>query len=147
MPTGSKLIGALCLGILGVIIAEMVKPLFPEGTPFGYFTYVSFILGAIVGWKVLGARATDRGLTEAINNGITAVVVQILFSLFAFGSYEMLQQALMHRYSEPMEALRGIIELGMDYGSYLLNVQIIATLLIGAVISGQLASYAYRHWR
>ena len=146
MPTGSKLIGAICLAILAALVAEMVKPLFPEGTPFGYFTYVSFGLGLIVGWKSLGTRA-GKGTTEAINNGITSVVVLVFFALFVFGSYEMLMQALGRRYTEPMEALRGILEIGMFYGSYLLNVQIIATLVVGAVISGLVTEYAYRHWR
>ncbi|WP_299356142.1 TrgA family protein [uncultured Shimia sp.] len=147
MPTGSKLIGALCLGILGAVIAEMVKPLFPEGTGFGYFTYVSFAVGLFVGWKFLGARAAGRGLTEAINNGLTSVIVQVFLALFVFGSYEMIIQALGHRYSEPMEALRGILELGMFYGAFLLNAQVIMTLVVGAIVSGIITDFAYRHWR
>lgn len=146
MPTGSKLVAALCLGILGAIVAEMVKPLMPESTNFGYFTYVSFALGLIVGWRSLGAKA-GTGTADAISNGLTSVFVLIVFALFVFGSYEMVDQALRHRYSEPMEALRGIIEIGLGYGQYLLNVGVIATLFVGAVLSGLITEFAYRHWR
>ncbi len=146
MPTGSKLAAALCLGILAVIVSEMVKPLMPESTVFGYFTFVSFLLGAIVGWRYLGRRA-GAGTVNAINNGITGVVILVFFALFVYGSYEMLDQSLRHRYREPMEALRGILEIGMGYGLYLLNVSVIATLCVGAVLSGLITEYAYRHWR
>jgi len=147
MPTGSKLIGALCLGILGVIVAELVKPQFPEGTPFGYFTFVSAAFGLLIGWRVLGARASGRGLTEAVNNGITAVIAQVIVTLFALSSYEMLSQSMRHRYSDLMEALRGIIEIGGGYGVHLLNAHILAVLAVGAVLSGVIADFAYRHWR
>jgi len=146
MPTGSKLVAALCLGILGAIVSEMVKPLMPDSTAFGYFTYVSFLLGVIVGWRFLGARA-GAGTVNAINNGITGVVILVFFALFVYGSYEMLDQSLRHRYSAPMEAMRGILEIGMGYGQYLLNVGVIVTLCVGAVLSGLITEFAFRHWR
>lgn len=146
MPTGSKLIAAICLAILGAIVAEMVKPLMPESTNFGYFTVISAILGLVVGWLHLGARAGGT-ITDGINNGITAAVLLVLLGLFVFGTYEMIDQALRHRYTTMVEALRGILEIGVDYGQYLLNVNIIATLVIGAIVSGYVTEYAYRHWR
>ena len=146
MPTGSKLVAAICLAILGAIVAEMVKPLMSEGINFGHFTYVTAILGLIVGWVHLGKRAGGT-MTDGINNGITAVVILVVFALFVFGSYEMVDQALRHRYSTMMEAMRGILEIGMEYGQYLIDVEIIATLFVGAVLSGMITEYAHRRWR
>lgn len=146
MPTGSKLVAAICLAILGAIIAEMVKPLMSEGINFGHFTYVTAVLGMVVGWFHLGKHA-GGSLTDAINNGITSVVILILLALFAFGSYEMIDQSLRHRYSSLMEALRGILEIGMEYGQYLLDVEIVATLFVGAIVSGLVTEYANRRWR
>ena len=146
MPTGSKLVAAICLAILGAIVAEMVKPLMSEGINFGHFTYVTAVLGMVVGWFHLGKHA-GGSLTDAINNGITSVVILILFALFAFGSYEMIDQSLRHRYSTLMEALRGILEIGMEYGQYLLDVEIVATLFVGAIVSGLVTEYANRRWR
>lgn len=146
MPTGSKLVAAICLAILGAIVAEMVKPLMPEATNFGYFTPVSAVLGAIVGWVHLGARA-GKSLTDAVNNGITAVVLLVLFGLFVFGSYEMILNALDHSYNTMMQALRGILAIGVDYGQYLVNLRVIITLVVGAVFSGLITEYASRRWR
>ncbi|WP_127112018.1 TrgA family protein [Shimia sediminis] len=147
MPTGSKLIGALCLGILGALVAELTKPQFPEGTPFGYYTFVCGGFGLLIGWRVLGARATGKGLTDSINNGITAVVAQVLVTLFALSSYEMIAQSMRYRYSDLTEALRGVIEIGGGYALHLLSTQVLTTLVIGAVLSGVIADFAYRHWR
>lgn len=147
MPTGSKLIGALCLGILGVLVAELVKPQFPEGTAFGYFSFVCAGFGLLTGWRVLGARASGRGITDAINNGITSVIAQVLVTLFALSSYEMISQSMRHRYSDLLEALRGIIEIGGGYALYLVHPQVMTALIVGAVLSGLIADYAYRHWR
>lgn len=146
MPTGSKLVAAICLAILGAVVSEMVKPLMPESMNFGYFTWVSALLGAIVGWVHLGKRA-GGSTTDAINNGITGVVVLIVFALFVFGSYEMVNQALRHSYTKPLQAVRAILEIGMDYGQYLVNVPIILTLIVGAVVSGLCTEFAYRRWR
>ena len=147
MPTGSKLLGALCLGILGVLVAEMVKLQFPEGTVFGNFTVVCGAFGLLIGWRVLGARAKGQGTTEAINNGITAVIAQIVATLFALSSYEMLTQSMRHRYTDLLEALRGIIEIGGGYALKLVDFQIITVLVVGSILSGLIADYAYRHWR
>lgn len=148
MPTGSKLVAALCLGILGAVVAELVKVVILReiSMNFGYFTPVSAGLGLFVGWKFLGARAGGT-VTDAINNGITSVVALLFLGLFVFGTTEMLDQALRNAYSEPMEALRGIIQIAIDYARYLLDVNVIAALVIGALLSGLLAELAHRHWR
>ncbi|SHK24212.1 hypothetical protein SAMN05444000_12334 [Shimia gijangensis] len=146
MPTGSRLVAAICLAILSAIIAEMVKPLMPEATVFGKFTYVTAFLGLIVGWTHLGARA-GGSVVDGVNNGITAVALLVVFALLVFGSYEMVDQALRHRYSNLLQALRGILAIGVDYGQYLLDVEIIVTLVVGAVVSGLITEFAYRRWR
>jgi len=146
MPTANRLVAAICLAIIGAIVAELVKPLMPEGAYFGPFTYVSAAIGFCVGWVNLGPRA-GGGTAVAINNGLTSVIVLVVVGLLGFGSREMLRQALRHRYTEPMEALRGVLEIAMGYGSYLLDIKIIAVLIIGGIVSGLATETAFRRWR
>lgn len=86
-------------------------------------------------------------MTDAINNGLTAVIAQVLVSLFIFSSYEMLDQSIHLRYTDLMEAMHGILDIGMGYAKHLATVRVASALLIGAVISGWLTEFAYRNWR
>ncbi|KUJ80893.1 tellurium resistance protein [Ruegeria marisrubri] len=146
MPTAYRLVAACCLAVLAFIVSSQVINLSPEGTNFGYFTYVNIGLGVICGWVVMGKR-TGRGITAAINNGLTGMVALVFWGLFVQGTNEMFKLAMRHRYDGPFEAVLGIFQLGVEYGKVLLEPHIIWTLLIGGVVSGLLTELAWRRWR
>ena len=50
MLSSSKVSGSLCLCALAYILSELAKPQFIEDFNFGNFTYVSMLVGVIVGW-------------------------------------------------------------------------------------------------
>jgi hypothetical protein len=145
MPDAARLVSALCLALIAFIVSGQVMPLMPEGTDFGWFTWINVALGVIVGWIVMGKRA-GRGVTAAINNGITGVVSLVFWALFVQGSYEMVRQAMRNRYDGPFEALSSIFIIGMEYGLIMLVPSIIFTLLIGGVLAGFAADYAKKRW-
>ena len=145
MPESSRLIAAVGLVVIAFIVSGQVMPLMPEGTDFGYFTYVNMAIGAIVGWTVMGRRA-GRGITSAINNGVTGVVAMVFWALFVQGCYEMFRLAMRNRYDGPFEAVFAIFEIGLEYGMVLLAPNIIWTMLIGAVVAGLGTEYAWRRW-
>jgi cation transport ATPase len=145
MPDAARLVSALCLALIAFIVSGQVMPLMPEGTDFGWFTWINVALGVIVGWIVMGKRA-GRGVTAAINNGITGVVSLVFWALFVQGSYEMFRQAMRNRYDGPFEALSSIFIIGMEYGLIMLVPSIIFTLLIGGVLAGFAADYAKKRW-
>lgn len=146
MPTAARLVAALSLAVLAFVVSGQVMPLMPEGTDFGYFTWVNIGLGLICGWIVMGKRA-GRGPVAAINNGLTGVAALVFWALFVQGCNEMVRLALRHRYDGPFEAVFAILEIGLDYGKLLLAPNILVTLLIGAVLAGLLAELAARRWR
>lgn len=146
MPNAARLVAALGLALTAFIVSGQIMPLMPEGMAFGYFTYVNIILGIVCGWVVMGKRA-GRGITPAINNGLTGVVALLFWGLFVQGCYEMVQQALRNRYGGPFEALTAIIQIGVDFGATILVPHIIITLLIGGVLSGLATEFASRRWR
>ena len=53
MPTAAKLIGAISFLLVAFFAAETVKPVFPEGFSFGYFSAVCAWIGFLVGGAVL----------------------------------------------------------------------------------------------
>lgn len=146
MPTAARLVAAICLGIVGFILSEQIKPLMPEGTDFGSFSLVNMVLGLLAGWFVMGRRA-GRGVVHGINNGVAGVFILILWGLGVQASYEMFRLAMRNRYDGALEALSAIIEIGAEYAVIIATIPIVITCVVGALVAGLAAEYAARHWR
>jgi len=146
MPSAARLVAALCLGLLAFIVSGQIMPLMPEGTDFGYFTVVNIVIGAVTGWVVMGKRA-GRGLTAAINNGLTGMASMVFWGLFVQGCNEMVRLAMRNRYDGPFEAVKAIFEIGFEYALVMIVPNILFTLLFGGILSGLLTDYAWKRWR
>jgi hypothetical protein len=146
MPDAARLASALSLALLAFIVSGQIMPLMPEGTDFGWFTYINITLGVICGWVVMGRRA-GKGTTAAINNGLTGMVALVFWALFVQGCYEMIRLAMRNRYDGPIEALTAIFKIGLDYALDVLVLHVIITLLIGGILSGLAAEYAKKKWQ
>ena len=56
MPDAARLAAALSLALLAFIVSGMYMPLMPEGTDFGYFTWINMRWGCwSAGWSWVGA--------------------------------------------------------------------------------------------
>lgn len=146
MPTAARLMAAACLAVVAYAISQMVMPLMPESTDFGYFVQINIILGLIAGWTVMGRRA-GRGLTPAINNGLTGVFVLMLWGIGVQAIYEMMRLAMRHRYDGPFEAITAVFQIGAEYALVIATIPMAGALVLGAVVSGLLTEYAAKNWR
>lgn len=146
MPDAARLVAAISMAILAFIVSGQIVPLMPDSTDFGYFLYVNIVLAALVGWIVMGRRA-GRGVTSAINNGLTGMMVLVLWGLFIQGCNEMIRLAMRNRYDDPLEAIIAIFEIGAEYGLILLEPVVIGTLIAGAILAGLATEVAWRKWR
>lgn len=146
MPNAAKLVAAVGMAIVAFIVSGMIPPLFEENKNFGWFTWVNVILGLVVGWKVIGSRA-GRGLTSAINVGLTGPVVLVFWALFVQATNEMVRIAMRNRYDGPFEALGAIFEIGAEWALLISTVPIWSTLLIGGMLVGLATDFAFRTWR
>lgn len=145
MPTASRLVAALSLMVIAFLVSSMIIDNGEEGKDYGYFSYVNLLLGFLCGWVIMGKRA-GRGWTAAVNNGLTGVASLVFWGLFVQGTYEMFRLAMRHRYGGPFEALLAIFQIGLDFGKFLITPEIIATLAIGAILSGLFTEGASRRW-
>jgi hypothetical protein len=146
MPTAARLVAALVLAATGFLASEVVKTVIEEQMDYGWLSAVNAGLGLLCGWIVVGSRA-GRGYSAAIGNGLTGGAALVFWALFVQAVYEMVQLSLRRWYDSPIEAIAAVFELMVEYGGYLLDVQMIAVLLSGALLSGLLAEYATRRWR
>ncbi|MGB7244262.1 MAG: TrgA family protein [Sulfitobacter sp.] len=146
MPTAARLTAAICLAVVAFILSGQIMPLMPESTDFGYFTYVNIVLGLACGWIVMGKRA-GRGVTAAINNGLSGVACLIFWGLFIQAANEMVRLAMRNRYDGAFDALASMFQIALDWGLILLTVPIGITVLFGSVLSGLFTEMAKRKWR
>lgn len=146
MLTAPRLVAALLLAIVGFAVSELIKPLLPEGTQFGLFSFINAGLGAIVGWLVIGSRI-GRGMAAAISHGLTGAAALMFWGLFTQSVYEMLRLSLRRRYDGPVEALSDVFRVGLEHGITMSTVPVLGTLFAGGVIAAVLAEISARHWR
>lgn len=146
MPTAARLVAALCLALVALAVSLEVMPRMPESTDFGYFVPLNIALGLVCGWVVTG-RHVRLGFFGALNNGIAGVAVLVFWGLVVQGGYEMFRLAMNRRYHGPLEAIYGIFELSVGYAQVLLAPEIIATLVIGGILSGLITELAGKMWR
>lgn len=145
MPTAARLVAAVLLALLAVAVSEMIKPLMPEGTNFGYFTWVNAVLGVLCGWTTIGRRV-GRGVGVAVGTGLTGMGALVFWAIFIQAGYEMLRVSLRSRYRGPVEALEDMTRIFIDHAQMILTPHIAATLLAGGVVAGVAAELANRRW-
>lgn len=145
MPTAARLTAAIILAVLAYMLSQLVKPLLPEGTNFGYFDVINVILGLAAGWFVMGPRA-GRGVTHGINNGLAGVFVLLLWGVFVQACYEMFDLAMRNRYKGAFDALTAIVEIGAEYAAMIATPDIVMTSLIGALVAGLVTEFSANRW-
>lgn len=146
MYTMPRLVAAILLAAVGFLASELIKPLMPEGTQFGWFNYVNAGLGAIMGWVVIGKRV-GRGITAAIGNGMTGAAALLFWGLFTQSVNEMLKLSLRRRYDGPVEALTDMMRIGVEWGLAIATAPVLGTIFVGGIIAALVAEVSARHWR
>ncbi|MEH6646285.1 TrgA family protein [Sulfitobacter sp.] len=146
MPTAARLVAGILLAVLGWILSDLIRPLLPDGTDFGWFNFVNAFLGLCIGWVVMGRRA-GRGVVSAINNGVTGVAVLFIYGIAVHSCYEMFRLALLNRYDSPMEAITAIFLIASEFGLMIATFPVIITATIGALVVGLLTDSAAKRWR
>ncbi|MDE1131479.1 MAG: TrgA family protein [Ascidiaceihabitans sp.] len=134
MPSSTKVASSLCLCALAYILSELVKPTFIEDYNFGYFTYVSMLVGVIVGWTSMGERV-GFGLVPAINNGITGTFSMVASVIFIQSANEMIRLSMRGRYDTLFDALLGIVPIGIDFVVQVSSTALWGTALIGGILA------------
>lgn len=146
MPTAAKLFAAAAFAAVGFFTAEVFKPHMPEGTQFGYFSYVSALIGLVSGWRVLGPEA-GRGMWLSANAGLRAAVAALVLALIIFSTEEMIVLAFRKSYHGPLEAIIGAIGLGVDFVQRMFVPDVLLVLFGGGALAGCLSEWAARRWR
>ena len=145
MPTASKLIAAVFFALVAALAAHLFIPVLPEGTQTKLFRELSAAIGFLCGWLIMG-RTTGRGTTEAINRGLVTSVAIVFWCLLVFSIYFMIRKSTRMMYDGPMDAVLGVLELMLEYGTLLKHPATPVVLVAGGVVGGMLTEAVSRRW-
>jgi len=146
MPTGAKATAALSFAFVAWLLANVYVPYMPDARTVGYFREYMGILGAIVGWQVMGT-SVGKGYRAAAGTGLKTVIVIIFFGLLLFSIYEMLMQSVRMRYDGPFEAVMDVFVRMAFRARALFSLWVIVVVVVGGVIGGIVTENANRRWR
>jgi len=146
MPTAAKLAASVLFALVALFGAQAVKMLFPPGTQFGYFVWISMAIGVLVGWRVMGPRV-GKGLSTAAGPGIATSFVLVFWCIFFFAGNEMVQRSIAGRYEGPFDAVIKGFGIAADYAVLIVHPAVLAIVLIGGMASGMVVELVSRRWR
>jgi hypothetical protein len=145
MPTAAKLIGAVLFGILSFYVSEQVKLGMPEGMALGLLSPLNGLIGVIMGWRIMGARAGE-GFVPATGYGLTTVFVVTFWCLLIWSAYEMIRRAVRGRYDGPVDALLGMSDVMLDYSTLIVTPAVVGSAVIGSFICAMITEFASHRW-
>lgn len=147
MPTGGKLIAAICFGALAYFITDLVKPLLPEGTQVGWFSPINALIGMAMGWTIMG-KGAGVSLRQSLGYGLTTLAATAFWCLVFWSGYEMLQTSMRkgQGYNGPVEALQDMAQMAIDNAVMAGAQEVIWPAIIGAIFMSWLTDFFARRW-
>jgi hypothetical protein len=146
MPTAAKLVASILLAISGLIVVTVSVNVYPDIARRAVgLSSAAVIIGIFVGWRGLGRKIADddgSGFTAGFKAGVSMFV----WVLFLYALEDMIAGIMDHAYYQPMTAVLVIPARMIVYGKMALNVPIMGTMLVLAVVVGMITKYADKRW-
>ena len=146
MPTGAKLMAAVCFAVVGFIMANYYALNMPDASSAGAIREGAAVIGAIIGWTVMGPTA-GKGYVEAAGAGIKTAVILAVAALFLLAMREMLVNSVKMRYDTAMDAFLDVFQMMATRSQAMVSLGVFGTVLLGGIVAGLLTENAARRWK
>ena len=146
MPTGAKLVAAACFAVVGWVMSNYYALNMPDASAAGPMREWAALIGAIIGWMVMGP-SVGRGYVEAAGSGIKTAVVLAVAALFLLALREMLDNSVKMRYDGALDAILDVFQVMARRSEALLSLGVFGTILFGGIVGGLLTENAGRRWK
>ena len=146
MPTGAKLMAAVSFAVVGFIMANYYAMNMPDATAAGPIREGAAVVGAVIGWMVMGPTV-GKGYVEAAGSGIKTAVILAVAALFLLALREMLDSSIKMRYDTALDAILDVFQTMAQRSYGLLSLGVIGTILVGGIVAGLLTENAGRRWK
>ena len=118
----------------------------PDASAAGPMREWAALIGAIIGWMVMGP-SVGRGYVEAAGSGIKTAVVLAVAALFLLALREMLDNSVKMRYDGALDAILDVFQVMARRSEALLSLGVFGTILFGGIVGGLLSENAGRRWK
>ncbi|SFR38607.1 hypothetical protein SAMN04488005_1256 [Yoonia tamlensis] len=145
MPTAGRLTGAVIYALFGWYIAGIAVPYFPESHAPDFLIPVCAGLGVFYGWRICGTNA-GKGYNAATGQGLTMAFLFSVSILYIIGFTRMITRAMRMDYDGPVEAIMASFTETFRVALYFLDVRMIASVVIGAVIGAWITEFVARRY-
>ncbi|MDA5094682.1 TrgA family protein [Aliiroseovarius sp. KMU-50] len=146
MPTAAKLVAGVFFAALAYLLADMIKPYLPDGRSYAAFSPAFAALGLLVGWRFTGQRL-GRGLGTVVGIGLSSGFLLCLWGLILFSGYEMVRMSMRKAYDGPVEAMKGMIGIAVDYVLLIApQPDVMVALVLGSLFGGWLTRITSSRW-
>ena len=147
MPTGAKLIGAICFAALAYFLSDLTKPLLfdTEGTRVGMLSPVNAFIGWLMGWTIMG-KGAGHTYRQSLGYAFTTLTATVFWCLLIWSGHKMLGNSVNLRYDGPMEALQQMGAMFFEYLALIWDKSVLIPALVGTVFVAWLSEYFARRW-
>jgi hypothetical protein len=146
MPTAAKLIAAICFAAVGFAAASLYLPLLADNQREPYFPAATAVLGAFVGWWIMG-RLVGADYRAAARHGFVTSVWLLFWALLVVSLRDMMLKSWDKRYREPTDAIGDVPYIAYDYLMLGMTLEVVGVLAIGGMLSGVITEIVSRRWR
>ncbi|MGL4237886.1 TrgA family protein [Tabrizicola sp.] len=146
MPTGAKLMAAISFAVVGFIVAHFYALNMPDASSAGPIREAAALIGAIVGWRIMGG-SVGKGYIEAAGSGIKTAVIFVVVALLLLALQEMLMNSVKMRYEGALDAILDVFLTMAQRSEALLSLGVLGAVFIGGIIAGIVTENAGRRWR
>lgn len=147
MPTGGKLIGAIVFAALAYFISDLIKPLLAdtEGTRVAWLSPVNALVGAAMGWTIMG-KGAGKSYRQSFGYGVTTLAATVFWCLIVWSGYKMILRSMAMRYDGAVHALQGMAELFLSYARLAAADEVVIPALVGTLFVSWLTEFFAKRW-
>ena len=145
-PTAAKLVAAILFAFIGMAAALAYEPFLPESKREPLFAEATALIGAFVGWWVMG-RLVGGSYRLSGRAGVVTSFWLLFWALLIFSLRMMVLKSWEKRYREPAEALSDVVFIGYGYLKLAMNLPVLGVLAVGGLIAGMVVEFIARRWR
>lgn len=145
MPTAAKLASALTMAFVGFITGTRMLVYLQDMSKISYLVIASAVIGAVVGWKIMGPEL-GRSYKLGLSIGIKAAVICAIGILGFIGFIQAARLMGRGRYGGPMEALTDMISIGIDVGMKVAHLDVALAMVGGGILAGLAGVAVRKRW-
>jgi len=143
--TSGKAVSGFCFAGVAYASAGFYQMQLPEVQRGEWISPIAALIGFAVGWQILGDQL-NCDLRTAARRGVMTAFWLFVWAVILFSSAEMVKRAMERRSPNPGEAIGRVFGIMIEFASNALDAKVIASLVLGGVVSGVLAELANRRW-